>query len=73
MSDYGCLLTRNRYLESKYLYPNDLYQNYGYLFINLSMISIRLKIMIPIRLKIRFEPHRRHCVVVLEQDTFILA
>ena len=20
-----------------------------------------------------FEPHRRHCVVVLEQDTFILA
>ena len=21
----------------------------------------------------RFEPHRRHCVVVLEQDTFILA
>ena len=26
------------------------------------------------RLKGRgFEPHRRHCVVVLEQDTFILA
>ena len=21
----------------------------------------------------RFEPHRRHCVVVLEHDTFILA
>ena len=21
----------------------------------------------------RFEPHRRHCLVVLEQDTFILA
>ena len=21
----------------------------------------------------RFEPHRRHCIVVLEQDTFILA
>ena len=21
----------------------------------------------------RFEPHRRHCVVILEQDTFILA
>ena len=21
----------------------------------------------------RFEPHRRHCVVVLEQDTFIVA
>ena len=21
----------------------------------------------------RFKPHRRHCVVVLEQDTFILA
>ena len=21
----------------------------------------------------RFEPHQRHCVVVLEQDTFILA
>ena len=21
----------------------------------------------------RFEPHRRHCVVVIEQDTFILA
>ena len=21
----------------------------------------------------RFEPHRRHCVVVLEQDTYILA
>ena len=21
----------------------------------------------------RFEPHRHHCVVVLEQDTFILA
>ena len=21
----------------------------------------------------RFDPHRRHCVVVLEQDTFILA
>ena len=20
-----------------------------------------------------FEPHRRHCIVVLEQDTFILA
>ena len=26
------------------------------------------------RLKGRgFEPHRRHCIVVLEQDTFILA
>ena len=21
----------------------------------------------------KFEPHRRHCVVILEQDTFILA
>ena len=30
--------------------------------------------VLDLRLKGRgFEPHRRHCVVVLEQDTFILA
>ena len=49
------------------LYYNDSYHTYG----GAQWLSGRV---LDSRPKGRgFEPHRRHCVVVLEQDTFILA
>ena len=69
-----CFNYYSKYIYFKYVVVGSIRDTAKYVFRPLHEVLIRTKIVsFFLTLNVEIEPHRRHCVVVLEQDTFILA